>query len=153
MATMAVTSDWDERDTMPDFGEHVEREIFDQILEMDESDGERDFSEPLVMGFFEQASETFGKMDEALKSKNLDELSSLGHFLKGSSATLGFSKIKDNCQVIQQYGHMVNVDGTPEPDKGVCLKKIQEALEAVKEDTAHLEKEMKKFFNITSPPK
>lgn len=137
---------------MPDFGEHVEREIFDQILEMDESEEERDFSLPLVTGFFEQAGETFAKMDDALKSKNLADLSSLGHFLKGSSATLGFSKIKDNCQVIQQYGNKMNVDGTPETDEEVCLKKIQEALKAVKEDTTSLEKTMNKFFKIPSPP-
>lgn len=76
----------------------------------------------------------------------MDELSSLGHFLKGSSATLGFNKIKDSCQVIQQYGHKLTVDGTAEPDEKVCLKKIADALTTVKTDTAELEKLMKKFF-------
>lgn len=53
-------------DTMPDFGEHVDNAIFCQILEMDESEEERDFSAPLVFNFFEQASDTFAKMDHAL---------------------------------------------------------------------------------------
>ncbi|KAK3321027.1 signal transduction histidine kinase [Cercophora scortea] len=135
--------------SMPDFGDHVDNGIFSQILEMDESEGERDFSEPLVTNFFEQAEETFVKMDRALNDKNLDELSSLGHFLKGSSSTLGFNKIRDSCQIIQQYGHKLSVDGTPEADDTICLEKIGEALKSVKVDTAELEKAMKKFFGQT----
>lgn len=77
----------------------------------------------------------------------MDELSSLGHFLKGSSATLGFNKIRDSCQVIQQYGHKLDLAGMPETDEEVCLKKITEALKAVKVDYADLEKELKVFFN------
>lgn len=82
------------------------------------------------------------------EAKDLEDLSSLGHFLKGSSATLGFNKIRDSCNVIQQYGHGLNVDGTNEPNKEVCLKKITEALSKVKVDTEELEKQMKKFFNV-----
>jgi osomolarity two-component system phosphorelay intermediate protein YPD1 len=51
---------------MLDFGDHVDDAIFSQILEMDESEEERDFSAPLVLNFFEQASETFDKMQSAL---------------------------------------------------------------------------------------
>ena len=36
------------------------------------------------------------------EAKNLTELSHLGHFLKGSSATLGFTKVKDECEKIQR---------------------------------------------------
>ncbi|KAL2021553.1 hypothetical protein VTK56DRAFT_7052 [Thermocarpiscus australiensis] len=130
---------------MPDFGDHVDDAIFSQILEMDESSN-REFSAPLVFNFFEQASETFAKMESALGASDLGELSSLGHFLKGSSATLGFNKIRDGCQAIQQYGHKMNVDGSPEPDEEVCLKKIRSALKTVQVDTADLEKMMKEFF-------
>lgn len=80
------------------------------------------------------------------EEKNLSELSSLGHFLKGSSATLGFNKVRDSCQIIQQYGHKQTVDGTDEPDEEVCLKKIKDAVEAVKVDFADLEKELRTFF-------
>jgi len=58
--------DSQEVDKMPDFGDHVDDAIFGQILEMDESEEERDFSAPLVFNFFEQANETFEKMDTAL---------------------------------------------------------------------------------------
>lgn len=80
------------------------------------------------------------------EEKDLSELSSLGHFLKGSSATLGFNKVRDSCQIIQQYGHKQTVDGTAEPDEEICLKKIKDAVETVKVDFADLEKELKAFF-------
>ncbi|KAL2136652.1 hypothetical protein VTI74DRAFT_2384 [Chaetomium olivicolor] len=135
-----------EDDNMPDFGDHVDDTIFSQILEMDENDSERDFSAPLVFGFFDQATETFVNMQTALAEGNLEELSRLGHFLKGSSATLGFNKIRDSCQVIQQYGHRMNLDGSNEPDEQVCLKKIEEALKTAQTDARVLETMMKKFF-------
>ncbi|KAL2160882.1 hypothetical protein VTH06DRAFT_1079 [Thermothelomyces fergusii] len=131
---------------MPNFEDHVDDTIFSQILEMDLDEEDREFSKPLVANFFEQARETFAKMETALDKSNLDELSKLGHFLKGSSATLGFNKIRDNCQVIQQYGHKLTVDGAEEPDEKVCLKKIADALEEAKVDTETLNKKMKAFF-------
>jgi osomolarity two-component system phosphorelay intermediate protein YPD1 len=134
---------------MPDFrfGDNVDITTFSQILEMDESEEEREFSKPLVFDFFKQAKETFNKMDRALKERNLGELSSLGHFLKGSSATLGFNKVRDSCQIIQQYGHKLTVEGVPEPDEDVCITRITNALETVKIEIAELEKLMKKYFN------
>lgn len=45
---------------------HLDMETFSQILEMDDSSDDRDFSRPLVDGFFDQAWETFAKMDEVL---------------------------------------------------------------------------------------
>ncbi|TPX10980.1 uncharacterized protein E0L32_008017 [Thyridium curvatum] len=131
---------------MPDLGDAVDMSTFSQILEMDEDENEREFSKPLVFGFFEQAEETFEKMDKALEEKNLNELSALGHFLKGSSATLGFNKVRDSCQVIQQYGHRLNVDGTPETDEAVCLRRITDALKTVKVDFEEVQKSLKKFF-------
>ncbi|RKU44727.1 hypothetical protein DL546_007348 [Coniochaeta pulveracea] len=135
---------------MPDFGDNVDISTFNQILEMDDDESDRDFSKPLVFNFFEQAEETFDKMDKALSEANLRELSALGHFLKGSSATLGFNKVKDSCQVIQQYGHQQNLDGTPEPDEKVCLQKITDALQQAKDDMAKLEKLLREFFGDSS---
>lgn len=70
------------------------------------------------------------------EEKKLEELSSLGHFLKGSSATLGLVKIRDGCESIQRYGKMENTDGSPLPDADKCLKLIDETLQAVKKDFA-----------------
>lgn len=84
------------------------------------------------------------------EKKDLGELSALGHFLKGSSATLGFNKVRDSCQDIQQYGHKQNPDGSDQPDEDLCLEKITEAIEAVKKDCAELETELRVFFGGTA---
>lgn len=39
---------------------------FEQILEMDDDEEERDFSKSIVFGFFEQAENTFKNMDTCL---------------------------------------------------------------------------------------
>lgn len=113
----------------------LDMNTFDQILEMDDPD-DNEFSASIVVGFLDQAEETFVQMDTALEEKKLEELSSLGHFLKGSSATLGLVKIRDGCESIQRYGKMENTDGSPLPDADKCLKLIDETLKAVKKDFA-----------------
>ncbi|RYO78914.1 hypothetical protein DL766_009889 [Monosporascus sp. MC13-8B] len=135
--------------TLPDLGDAIDIVTFGQILEMDESEDDRDFSSSIVFGFFEQAEETFNQMDEALKSKNLEELYKLGHFLKGSSATLGLTKVKDSCEKIQRYGKKENLDGSPQTDEELCLSRITETLKEVKAEYADAESTLKKFFNAT----
>ncbi|KAL8397744.1 hypothetical protein RB594_004448 [Gaeumannomyces avenae] len=132
---------------MAELGDNVDRATFDQILEMDDSEEDREFSKPLIMGFFDQAAETFDKMDVALKQANLKELYTLGHFLKGSSATLGFTKVRDSCQIIQQYGNGVTLDNTPEPNQDVCISQITRALAQAKRDMEELKKLLLVFFN------
>ncbi|KAJ8131058.1 hypothetical protein O1611_g2566 [Lasiodiplodia mahajangana] len=134
---------------MPDLGDSVDILTFSQILEMDDSEEDREFSKSIVYGFFEQAEETFEKMDSALKSRDLEELYRLGHFLKGSSATVGLTKVKDSCEKIQRYGKKENVDGTPEPDEELCLSRIKSTLTTVKSEYADAEKTLKNFFDST----
>lgn len=81
------------------------------------------------------------------KKEDLATLSSLGHFLKGSSATLGLTKVKDSCAKIQHYGQMKNEAGTEdEPDKKVCLDRTKITLEEVKQEYAEVEVILRKFF-------
>lgn len=126
-------------------GDGVDINTFGQILEMDEP-GDHDFSFSIVFGFFEQAEETFASMDMALGESDLEKLSQLGHFLKGSSATLGLVKVRDGCEKIQRYGKNENVDGSPEPDSDLCLKRITEALKVVKADYTDVEKTLRKYY-------
>ena len=44
----------------------IDQNTFEQILEMDDEDDDRDFSKGIVFGFFDQAEQTFGKMETAL---------------------------------------------------------------------------------------
>lgn len=43
----------------------IDRNVFDQLLEMDDDD-EREFSKSIVWNFFEQAEQTFTQIEDAL---------------------------------------------------------------------------------------
>ncbi|KAK8145533.1 hypothetical protein MY1884_000791 [Beauveria asiatica] len=128
-----------------DLGDAVDMPTFSQILEMDEP-GDREFSSSIVFGFFDQVEETFASMDKAVEEKNLEELSSLGHFLKGSSATLGLVRVRDGCEKIQRFGKLENEDGSSEPDAELCLERIREALATVKTDYQAAEIRLREFY-------
>lgn len=84
--------------------------------------------------------------------KNLPELSSLGHFLKGSSATLGLSHVKDGCEKIQHYGAGKDETGTTdEPDKEVSLKHIASTLADVKKAYFKVERFLRRYYGEKVP--
>ncbi|KAI0018276.1 histidine-phosphotransfer domain, HPT domain-containing protein [Xylariomycetidae sp. FL0641] len=150
MAANDQNDDGHDTSNMPDLGDAIDIVTFSQILEMDDGEDDREFSRSIVFSFFDQAEETFEKMDTALESKDLNELYKLGHFLKGSSATLGLTKVKDSCEKIQRYGKKENVDGTPETDEELCLSRIKETLGTVKTEYADVEQTLKNFFGTSS---
>ncbi|KAM5440507.1 Phosphorelay intermediate protein [Microsporum canis] len=120
---------------------------FEQILEMDDEDEDREFSRSIVYSFFDQAEATFFQMESAISSQDLSELSQLGHFLKGSSATLGLTKVKDACEKIQNYGQQKDESGNHnEPDKNRSLANIKKALVEVKKDYHEVVKILKQFY-------
>jgi osomolarity two-component system phosphorelay intermediate protein YPD1 len=81
------------------------------------------------------------------QENNLQALSDKGHFLKGSSATLGFTKIKDECEKIQNYGRKKDETGTiDEPDTEKCLRLIDESLTEAKKAYKVVEALMKRFY-------
>lgn len=86
----------------------VEWSVFSELIAMDED--EEGFSKSLFQTFVDQVIETFQEINENLQLKNLDKLSSLGHYLKGSAAALGLIKISTQCERIQNYGHKNNFD-------------------------------------------
>lgn len=51
---------------MPDCGDSIDPLTFEQILEMDDDEDEREFSKGIVYGFFDQAESTFKKMESSL---------------------------------------------------------------------------------------
>lgn len=51
---------------MPEFGDSIDTATFEQILEMDDDEEEREFSKSIVYDFFQQAESTFQKMDASL---------------------------------------------------------------------------------------
>lgn len=67
--------------------------------------------------------------------------------MKGSSATLGLTKVKDSCAKIQHFGQHKDENGTEdEPDDEKCLEAIEKILVVVKEEYAEVEKVLKKFY-------
>ncbi|KAI7095427.1 hypothetical protein KC343_g13688, partial [Hortaea werneckii] len=69
------------------------------------------------------------------------------HFLKGSSATLGLTKVKDSCEKIQHFG--AHKDGTgekEEPDAEKCLKNCKDTIKQAKAEFEEVEAALRKFY-------
>jgi len=150
---------------LPECGDNIDPTTFEQILEMDDDEEEREFSKSIVYGFFEQVESTFEKMDAAMyatsivvpaslgcadyllsKTKDLETLSSLGHFLKGSSATLGLNKLKASTEKIQHFGHGKDETGTKDETPEFCLTAIEKEIKKLKIDYVTVEKSLRKFY-------
>jgi osomolarity two-component system, phosphorelay intermediate protein YPD1 len=53
-------------EALQEAGEAIDLNTFEQILEMDDDEDEREFSRSIVYDFFQQAETTFKKMDTNL---------------------------------------------------------------------------------------
>ncbi|KAK9450304.1 signal transduction histidine kinase [Limtongia smithiae] len=125
----------------------VDWTTFGQILEMDDDEDDREFSQGIVWNFFEQAETTFNQMDAALEDKDLDQLSSLGHFLKGSSAALGLTRVKDSCEMIQHLGAGKDQTGTTDvTDQEYLLTTIGSIIKQARQDYAESETFLRQFY-------
>lgn len=69
---------------------------------MDEDDN-HDFSREILQEFFAQLDNKVPEFDSLLQERNYTDAGKLGHYLKGSSAGVGASKIRDICDHIQHY--------------------------------------------------
>ncbi|KAI0292537.1 signal transduction histidine kinase [Russula brevipes] len=125
----------------------IDRSVFDQILELDEDD--ELFSKDMVDAYFLQAEKTFSDMDAALGKKALGDLSSLGHFLKGSSAALGVSKVQSLCEDIQHYGSLR--EGTAVITEAEAVAKIAKAIARAREDYKEAKKWLNSFYRTYRP--
>jgi len=120
---------------------------FHQILEMDDDPDEREFSKSIVFDFFDQAESTFKKMEAAVGDKDLAQISQLGHFLKGSSATLGLTQVKNSCEKIQHLGNRKDETGTnSEPDDALSLERLQKVIEQAKSEYEEAQKLLRGFY-------
>ncbi|KAJ6620772.1 CoA-transferase family III domain-containing protein [Mycena sp. CBHHK59/15] len=125
--------------------ETVDMDIFSQILELDEDDT-HEFSKEMVTEYFSQASSTFLEMDKALTDRKLPQLSALGHFLKGSSAALGLSKVQASCEKMQNYGELRDEGAGKDLSDEQALEKIDALLRNIKVEYADAEKFLKKWY-------
>ncbi|KAJ2811335.1 Phosphorelay intermediate protein [Coemansia furcata] len=131
--------------------EILDLDAFNQLLSMDdENDEEYEFSRDIVYNYFEQAITTFADMDRALKAKDLSKLSSLGHFLKGSSATIGVKKVQECCRHIQFLGKLQGANGDGTVDESSALDLIEKELKSGKLEYKKAE-EFLRFFYESDP--
>ncbi|KAJ2901186.1 Phosphorelay intermediate protein [Coemansia aciculifera] len=132
--------------------EVLDLDAFNQLLSMDdENDEDYEFSRDIVYNYFEQAITTFADMDKALKAKDLPKLSSLGHFLKGSSATIGVKKVQECCKHIQYLGKLQGADGEGSVDERSALELIEEELKIGKLEYKKAEEFLRFFYEAEQP--
>jgi osomolarity two-component system phosphorelay intermediate protein YPD1 len=79
----------------------------------------------------------------------LKTLSELGHFLKGSSATLGLTKVKDSCEKIQHYGSLKDDAGTKDITEDEAKKKLATIIKQAKEEFTEVKDVLKEFYKDT----
>ncbi|KAG6329758.1 hypothetical protein ID866_9332 [Astraeus odoratus] len=133
----------------------IDKESFQQILDLDD-DGDRSFSRGMVNDYFDQAATTFKKMDDAFTKRDLAELSALGHFLKGSSATLGIARVQESCEKIQHLGNRTEPDKEPGPKEAKlsaeeALARIKSLLSRVKDDYEVAKKDLNAIYESSNP--
>jgi osomolarity two-component system, phosphorelay intermediate protein YPD1 len=82
------------------------------------------------------------------EGSDLPKLSQLGHFLKGSSATLGMTKVKDSCEKIQHFGARKDASGTEnQPDDAQSLKNVEQTIGQAKSEFEEAERVLKRFYH------
>jgi len=137
---------------IPGAEDTIDPATFEQILEMDEDEVDREFSKSIVFDFFGQADSTFAKMDKNLEDKEddyLKTLSELGHFLKGSSATLGLTKVKDSCEKIQHYGSLKDDAGTKDITEKDAQEKLKKIIAQAKTEFKDVKEVLEEFYKDT----
>lgn len=122
-------------------------EIFQQILDLDEDGESYDFAWEMAEAYFDQVGTTFKEMEEAIAKKDCKALSSLGHFLKGSSATLGVTKVQNTCESIQHYGDLRDNKTGKALTSEVALVKIDAALKRAEEEYKEAEVWLRKWHS------
>ncbi|OAL56485.1 putative histidine phosphotransferase HPT1p [Pyrenochaeta sp. DS3sAY3a] len=136
--------------SIPGAEDTIDPGTFEQILEMDEDEVEREFSKSIVYDFFSQADSTFKKMDTSLEKRKegyLKELSELGHFLKGSSATLGLTKVKDSCEKIQNFGSLKDETGNKDITEEESREKLRGTIAQAKKEFIEVKQVLKVYYN------
>lgn len=124
----------------------VDWPVFSELVAMDED--EEGFSKGLFQTFVDQFEETKSELDDNVQLNDLDKISALGHYLKGSAAALGLVTIAEQCERIQNYG---NKKHTAEEDKDKNLNPDEYWIALVKDAVAKAEdafKKLKRALNV-----
>lgn len=82
------------------------------------------------------------------QESDLAKLFNLGHFLKGSAATLGLIKVRDACERIQYFGaHKDETGSTDELDDQKCLVRAKQAFEEARSAFDSVSQLLRRFYD------
>lgn len=86
---------------------------------------------------------------------DLPKLHLLGHFLKGSSATLGLQHVQKSCELIQNYGELRGDDPDEALTEKEALSRITRLLKQTKGEYTVAEKWLRNWYRergVTEDP-
>jgi osomolarity two-component system phosphorelay intermediate protein YPD1 len=89
------------------------------------------------------------RLREKKEGDYLKTLSELGHFLKGSSATLGLTKVKDSCEKIQHFGSKKDESGIKDITEDESCDKLKTTIAQAKTEFAEVKDVLKDFYKDT----
>ncbi|UNI16787.1 Phosphorelay intermediate protein [Purpureocillium takamizusanense] len=131
--------------------DEVDMTTFNQIAEIDDS-GNSSFCISLYFDFFGQAEDTFKSMRSALDVQDYDRLSSLAHYIKGSSATVGLFKIHDGCERIERFSKQRvgggAVTSPQDAQQQQSTRQIRDVLAALQEHNKRAEGAFRRHFGM-----
>ncbi|KAJ6444931.1 hpt domain-containing protein [Purpureocillium lavendulum] len=129
--------------------DEVDMNTFNQIAEIDDS-GNSSFCISLYFDFFGQAEDTFKSMRSALDIQDFARLSSLAHYIKGSSATVGLFKIHDGCERIERFSKQRDggVGALQQQDPQQSSSQIRDVLAALQEHNKRAEGALRRHFGM-----
>jgi len=148
-----------------DPGNIINLDILCNVLDLDDDDT-HEWSKSVAWDYFLQAHQTILKMERSLyvrpqppdvsssldhhlsAEKDLPQLSFLAQFLKGSSATLGVSKVKVSCEQLEQYGSLRNQGIDRDLSLEVALVKIDRVLKCIKVECTAAESWFKEYYKF-----
>jgi HPt (histidine-containing phosphotransfer) domain-containing protein len=84
----------------------LNHEMFEQLIELERDDP--GFLKDIIATFISQATSSFQSLEIQYSQRNLEEISRIGHLLKGASAALGLSTLSLTCERIQYLGKSKN---------------------------------------------
>lgn len=83
------------------------------------------------------------------EQKDLDRLSKLGHFLKGSSSSVGLASVSKLCALMQNYGSEKDESGLQSISKTDALEKCRDLLPDLKVEQGRAKKWLEQFYKET----
>uniref|UniRef100_A0A1J3GQ52 Histidine-containing phosphotransfer protein n=1 Tax=Noccaea caerulescens TaxID=107243 RepID=A0A1J3GQ52_NOCCA len=112
----------------------------DQFMELEElqDDANPNFVEEVATLYFKDSARLINNIDQALERGSFDfnRLDSYMHQFKGSSTSIGASKVKTECTMFREYCRAENAEG--------CLRTFQQ----LKKEHATLRKKLEHYFQM-----